>query len=57
MKITVIFPARSVEPTRATVATMPPSLTLLAALTPDRHEVRLVEGIGIISGSLQRPIT
>jgi len=43
MKITVIFPARSVEPTRATVATMPPSLTLLAALTPERHEVRLVD--------------
>ncbi len=43
MKITVIFPARDLEPTKATVSVMPPSLTLLAALTPDKHEVTLVD--------------
>jgi radical SAM superfamily enzyme YgiQ (UPF0313 family) len=41
--MTMIFPARSLETTRATVSTMPPSLTLLAALTPEQHEVSLVD--------------
>ena len=43
MKITIIFPARTLETARATVSVMPPSLTLLAALTPDEHEVTLVD--------------
>lgn len=43
MKITIIFPARSLETTKATVSVMPPPLTLLAALTPDKHEVTLVD--------------
>lgn len=43
MKITIIFPARSIETTRATISVMPPSLTLLAALTPAQHELTLVD--------------
>jgi radical SAM superfamily enzyme YgiQ (UPF0313 family) len=43
MKITIVFPARDLEATRAAVSGMPPSLTLLAALTPDRHQVTLVD--------------
>ena len=43
MKITIIFPARDLETTKATVSVMPPFLTLLAALTPDKHEVTLVD--------------
>lgn len=43
MKITIIFPARSLETARAMVSVMPPSLMLLAALTPDEHEVTLVD--------------
>lgn len=43
MKITLIFPARELEVTRASISVMPPSLTLLAALTPEEHEVRLVD--------------
>jgi radical SAM superfamily enzyme YgiQ (UPF0313 family) len=43
VKITIIFPARDREATRATVSGMPPSLTLLAALTSDRHQVTLVD--------------
>ena len=45
MKVTIIFPARGLEVTRASLSSsvMPPSLTLLAALTPERHEVSLVD--------------
>ena len=43
MKITIIFPARGLEVTRASVSVMPPSLTLLAALTPVEHDVCLVD--------------
>jgi hypothetical protein len=43
VRITIIFPARSLEPTRATTSGMPPSLTLLAALTPEEHQVTLVD--------------
>ena len=43
MKITIIFPARSLETSKATVSVMPPSLTLLAALTPEQHQVTLVD--------------
>jgi radical SAM superfamily enzyme YgiQ (UPF0313 family) len=43
VKITIIFPARGLEVTRASISVMPPSLTLLAALTPAEHEVRLVD--------------
>lgn len=43
MRITIVFPARSLETTRATTTGMPPSLMLLAALTPDQHEVTLVD--------------
>jgi len=43
MKITIIFPARGLEVTRASMSVMPPSLTLLAALTPPEHDVSLVD--------------
>jgi radical SAM superfamily enzyme YgiQ (UPF0313 family) len=43
MRITIVFPARGLEPTRATTTGMPPSLTLLAALTPEEHEITLVD--------------
>ena len=43
VRITIVFPARSLETTRATVTGMPPSLTLLAALTPEEHQVSLVD--------------
>ncbi len=43
MKITIIFPARSLETSRAMVSVMPPSLALLAGLTPEGHEVSLVD--------------
>ena len=43
MKITIIFPARGLEVTRASMSVMPPSLTLLAALTPAEHDVSLVD--------------
>ena len=43
MKIIIIFPARQLEVTRASFSVMPPSLTLLAALTPAQHEVTLVD--------------
>ncbi len=43
MKITIVFPARALEVTRASISVMPPSLTLLAALTPGEHEVSLVD--------------
>jgi radical SAM superfamily enzyme YgiQ (UPF0313 family) len=43
LKVSIIFPARELETSRATVTVMPLSLTLLAALTPDEHEVSLVD--------------
>lgn len=43
MKITIIFPGRSLETGRLTGAVMPLAPTLLAALTPDDHEVFLVD--------------
>ena len=43
MKITIIFPARSLETAKATAPVMPLAPCLLAALTPDRHQVRLVD--------------
>ncbi len=43
MKITIIFPGRSLETGRVTGAVMPLAPTLLAALTPADHEVSLVD--------------
>jgi len=43
MKITIIFPGRSLETARSTGSVMPLSLTLLAGLTPAEHEVMLVD--------------
>lgn len=43
MKIAIIFPGRSLETGRVTGAVMPLASTLLAALTPDDHEVFLVD--------------
>ncbi len=43
MKITIIFPARDVEMGKSMVPVMPLAPTLLAALTPDEHEVSLVD--------------
>jgi radical SAM superfamily enzyme YgiQ (UPF0313 family) len=43
MKITIIFPARNIETAKASISVMPLSLTLLAALTPEEHEVTLVD--------------
>ncbi|UCG81279.1 MAG: radical SAM protein, partial [Desulfobacterales bacterium] len=43
MKITIIFPGRSLETARPTGSVMPLAPTLLAALTPDEHEVSLVD--------------
>jgi len=43
VKITIIFPARQLEVTRASYSVMPPALTLLAALTPPQHDVTLVD--------------
>lgn len=43
MKITIIFPARSLETARPSFSVMPLALTLLAALTPDEHDVSLVD--------------
>jgi len=43
MKITIIFPGRSLETARPTVSVMPLAPTLLAALTPDEHEISLVD--------------
>src|SRR5690348_642328 len=43
MKITIIFPGRSLETAKATASVMPLAPCLLAALTPDRHQVRLVD--------------
>ena len=43
MKITIIFPGRSLETARPTGSVMPLAPTLLAALTPDEHEVSIVD--------------
>src|SRR5579871_1844456 len=43
MKITIIFPGRSLETAKATASVMPLAPCLLAALTPDRHQVSLVD--------------
>ena len=43
MKITIIFPGRSLETGRVIGAVMPLAPTLLAALTPEDHEVFLVD--------------
>ena len=43
MKITIIFPSREVEVGRATMPVMPLAPTLLAALTPEGHQVSLVD--------------
>ncbi|MEW5723631.1 MAG: radical SAM protein [Thermodesulfobacteriota bacterium] len=43
MKITIVFPGREIEPGRVSLPVMPLSLTLLAALTPPGHEVKLVD--------------
>ncbi|MDY7033193.1 MAG: radical SAM protein [Thermodesulfobacteriota bacterium] len=43
MKIIIIFPGRDVETAKATVPVMPLAPTLLAALTPDEHDVTLVD--------------
>jgi radical SAM superfamily enzyme YgiQ (UPF0313 family) len=43
VKITIIFPGRSLETARPTGSVMPLAPTLLAALTPDEHEVSLVD--------------
>ncbi|NVM23435.1 MAG: B12-binding domain-containing radical SAM protein [Desulfobacterales bacterium] len=43
MKITIIFPGRSIETARPTGSVMPLAPTLLAALTPEKHEVYLVD--------------
>lgn len=43
MKITIIFPGQDIETSRAMALVMPLAPTLLAALTPDEHEVSLVD--------------
>ncbi|MEE9401807.1 MAG: radical SAM protein [Desulfobacteria bacterium] len=43
VKITIIFPGRSLETAKPTGSVMPLAPTLLAALTPDEHEVSLVD--------------
>ena len=43
MKITIIFPGRDVEMGKANMPVMPLAPTLLAALTPQEHEVTLVD--------------
>ena len=43
MKITIIFPARDFEIGRPTMPVMPVAPTLLAALTPQEHEVSLID--------------
>jgi radical SAM superfamily enzyme YgiQ (UPF0313 family) len=43
MKVTIIFPARGVEVGKATMPVMPLAPTLLAALTPQDHEVSLID--------------
>ncbi|MDY7038358.1 MAG: B12-binding domain-containing radical SAM protein, partial [Thermodesulfobacteriota bacterium] len=43
MKIIIIFPARNLETAKPSFSVMPLALTLLAALTPDEHDVSLVD--------------
>jgi radical SAM superfamily enzyme YgiQ (UPF0313 family) len=43
MKITIIFPGREVEMGKANMPVMPLAPTLLAALTPEAHEVSLID--------------
>jgi radical SAM superfamily enzyme YgiQ (UPF0313 family) len=43
MKILIIFPGRPIEAARPTGSVMPLGPTLLAALTPEEHEVELVD--------------
>ena len=43
MKITIIFPGRSLETAKPSGSVMPLAPTLLAALTPGTHEVSLVD--------------
>ncbi len=43
MKITIVFPGRSLETAKATSSVMPLAPCLLAALTPEQHEVSLVD--------------
>jgi len=43
MKITIVFPGRSLETAKATAAVMPLAPCLLAALTPAEHEIALVD--------------
>ena len=43
MKITIVFPGRSLETAKATASVMPLAPCLLAALTPDRHEVSIID--------------
>jgi radical SAM superfamily enzyme YgiQ (UPF0313 family) len=43
MKITIVFPGRSIETAKSTAAVMPLAPCLLAALTPDQHDVSLVD--------------
>jgi radical SAM superfamily enzyme YgiQ (UPF0313 family) len=43
VKITIIFPGRSVETARSTGAVMPLAPCLLAALTPKEHDVSLID--------------
>ncbi|MDY6933600.1 MAG: radical SAM protein [Spirochaetota bacterium] len=43
MKIELIFPGRELETSRATALVMPLAPTLLAALTPEEHEVKIID--------------
>jgi radical SAM superfamily enzyme YgiQ (UPF0313 family) len=43
VKITIIFPGRSIETARSTGAVMPLAPCLLAALTPKEHDVSLID--------------
>lgn len=43
MKVTIVFPGRSIETARATASVMPLAPCLLAALTSDEHDVSLVD--------------
>jgi radical SAM superfamily enzyme YgiQ (UPF0313 family) len=43
MKIQLIFPARQLETARSSFTVMPLSLTLLAAITPGGHELKLID--------------
>jgi radical SAM superfamily enzyme YgiQ (UPF0313 family) len=43
VKITIIFPGSGIETSKLTSLVMPLAPTLLAALTPDEHEVSLVD--------------